>query len=81
MAYEIHMPHIGWERIRLIQWLKNDGDTVLRGDVVVTVGNDDRTRNIEVFESGTLKVHPSAPEPDMGLTTAPCWVTWSRTTK
>ncbi len=68
MAYEIHMPHIGWERIRLIKWLKNDGDTVLRGDVVVTVGNDDRTRNIEVFESGTLKVHPSAPEPDMGLT-------------
>ncbi|MBT5873801.1 MAG: 2-oxo acid dehydrogenase subunit E2 [Candidatus Latescibacteria bacterium] len=68
MAYEIYMPHIGWERIRLLKWLKQDGDQILRGDLVVMVGNDDRTRNIEVFETGTLKIHPAAPEPGMGLT-------------
>lgn len=65
MAIEIVMPRLGWtmEEGSLVEWLKQDGETVSPGDIVFTVETDKAINEIESFESGVLRIPPDSPAP------------------
>jgi pyruvate dehydrogenase E2 component (dihydrolipoamide acetyltransferase) len=65
MATEIVMPRLGWtmEEGVLVEWLKNDGDSVQVGDLIFTVESDKALNEVEAFESGILRIPPDAPPP------------------
>lgn len=63
MAYEVTMPRLGWTMEEGVfgEWLKQDGDEVKAGDLLFTVEGDKATQEVEVFESGILRLPQSAP--------------------
>jgi len=65
MAYQILMPRLGWnmEEGTLVEWLKQDGERVQTGDLVCVIEGDKATNEVESFESGVLRIPPSAPSP------------------
>ncbi len=65
MPYEIVMPRLGWnmEEGTLVEWLKQDGDTVRQGEMVCTIEGDKAAAEIESFESGILKIPNASPPP------------------
>ncbi len=58
MAIEIVMPKLGWtmEEGTLVEWLKQDGDTVQTGDIMFTVESDKALNEVESFESGIFRI-------------------------
>jgi pyruvate dehydrogenase E2 component (dihydrolipoamide acetyltransferase) len=65
MATEINMPRLGWtmEEGTLVQWLKNDGDTVQVGDLILVIEGDKATSEVEAFEEGILHIPATSPAP------------------
>lgn len=65
MPYEIVMPRLGWnmEEGTLVEWLKQDGETVNQGETVCTIEGDKAATDIESFESGILKIPDASPPP------------------
>ncbi len=63
MAYEVTMPRLGWTMEEGVfgEWLKQDGDEVKAGDLLFTVEGDKATQEVEVFESGILRLPQGAP--------------------
>ncbi len=63
MPYEIVMPRLGWnmEEGTLVEWLKQDGETVNQGETVCTIEGDKAAADIESFESGILKIPNASP--------------------
>ncbi len=57
MAYEIILPKLGQtvEESRLVEWLKAEGDTVDRGDVLFTVETDKAVLDVEATRKGYLR--------------------------
>lgn len=71
---EFRMPSLGadMEAGTLVEWLRNPGDAVQRGDVVAVVETQKGAIEIEVFETGTIErllVEPGAKVP-VGTTLA-----------
>lgn len=56
MAFEIKMPQLGltMEEGTVAQWLKQEGDTVKKGDVLLEITTDKLTSEIESEEDGVL---------------------------
>ena len=65
MAIEIVMPRLGWtmEEGVLVEWLKQDGDSVSVGDMIFTVESDKALNEVEAFEEGILRIPPNSPSP------------------
>lgn len=65
MPYEIVMPRLGWnmEEGTLVEWLKQDGESVNQGETVCTIEGDKAATDIETFESGILKIPDASPPP------------------
>ena len=65
MPHEIVMPRLGWstEEGVLIEWLKQDGDTVRSGDVVCVIESDKAQLEVEAFEAGVLRIPADSPAP------------------
>ena len=63
MPYEIVMPRLGWnmEEGTLVEWLKQDGESVNQGETVCTIEGDKAATDIETFESGILKIPDASP--------------------
>lgn len=57
MAYEIILPKLGQtvEEGRIVEWLKEEGDTVNRGDVLFTVETDKAVLDVESTRKGYLR--------------------------
>ena len=57
MAVNIVMPQAGQdlETGRVVQWLKQEGDTVARGEPVVTIETEKITLDIEAPAAGILR--------------------------
>jgi pyruvate dehydrogenase E2 component (dihydrolipoamide acetyltransferase) len=57
MATEFTMPMLGevMEEGRIVAWLKNEGDTVEQGEIVMEVETEKATFEIESPASGVLK--------------------------
>ncbi|MDE3155602.1 MAG: 2-oxo acid dehydrogenase subunit E2, partial [Acidobacteriota bacterium] len=53
---EFRMPSLGadMEAGTLVEWLKQPGDTLARGDIIAVVDTDKGAIEIEVFERGVL---------------------------
>ena len=62
---EITIPRLGWsmEEGTFSEWLKRDGDWVEKGDMLFVLESDKAAQEIESFESGVLKIGPTAPQP------------------
>jgi pyruvate dehydrogenase E2 component (dihydrolipoamide acetyltransferase) len=56
MATPIIMPKFGQmtEESAIVEWLKKEGDSVARGDILFTVETDKSVMEVECFEAGTL---------------------------
>ena len=56
MPTEVIMPALGMSQDtgHLVAWLKNEGDTVERGDILMEVETDKTTVEVEALASGTL---------------------------
>ncbi len=65
MSYEIVMPRLGWnmEEGTLVEWLKQDGETVSQGETVCTIEGDKAATDIESLESGIMKIPVGSPQP------------------
>ena len=65
MPIEIVMPRLGWtmEEGTLVEWLKQNGDTIESGEIIFTVESDKAINEIESFDSGTLFIPPDTPQP------------------
>ena len=56
MAFEIKMPQLGltMEEGTVAKWLKQEGDTVKKGDVILEITTDKLTSEIESEGDGVL---------------------------
>jgi pyruvate dehydrogenase E2 component (dihydrolipoamide acetyltransferase) len=56
MATPIIMPKFGQmtEESAIVEWLKKEGDTIAKGDILFTVETDKSVMEVESFEAGTL---------------------------
>ncbi len=56
MKIAIEMPNLGHdiESGKIINWVKQAGDDVKRGDVIAEVETEKVTLEVEAFDSGTL---------------------------
>jgi pyruvate dehydrogenase E2 component (dihydrolipoamide acetyltransferase) len=63
MTTEVVMPRLGWtmEVGRVVEWLKNDGDTIEEGDLILAIESDKAVNEVEAMESGILRI-PSDPQ-------------------
>ncbi len=54
---EVVMPRLSdtMEEGELSKWLKNEGDTVAKGDILAEIETDKATMDLEAFESGVLE--------------------------
>jgi pyruvate dehydrogenase E2 component (dihydrolipoamide acetyltransferase) len=62
MAYEVILPKLGQtvEESRIVEWIKQEGDAVDRGDVLFTVETDKAVLDVEASRKGYLRkiLHP-----------------------
>lgn len=63
MASEVVMPRLGWtmEVGRVVEWLKQDGETVEAGEFLFLVETEKAVTEVETLESGVLRIPPDAP--------------------
>jgi pyruvate dehydrogenase E2 component (dihydrolipoamide acetyltransferase) len=56
MATEVLMPQVGQdiETATIIEWHKQENDTVNKGDIIATVESDKATFDVEAYDSGVL---------------------------
>lgn len=57
MAYEVILPKLGQtvEESSIVEWVKEEGDEVARGDVLFTVETDKATLDVEATRKGYLR--------------------------
>src|SRR5687768_16684760 len=57
------MPRLGWtmEVGRVVEWLKQDGEPVEAGDLILAIESDKAVSEIEALDSGILRI-PSDPQ-------------------
>lgn len=62
MAIEIVMPKLGWtmEEGTLVEWMKQDGETIHAGDIMFTVESDKALQEVESFEDGVFRIPPNS---------------------
>lgn len=67
MATEIKMPDLGTtvDEIKLVKWLKQEGDDVKRGDFLCEVETDKATTELESVAKGVLLKHVVAEGTDI----------------
>src|SRR5262245_49857668 len=65
MPVEIVMPRLGWDMKvgSVAEWLKHDGDEVKSGEAVCLISGDKATTELEVEDSGVLRIPGDSPEP------------------
>jgi pyruvate dehydrogenase E2 component (dihydrolipoamide acetyltransferase) len=65
MPVEIVMPRLGWDMKvgSVAEWLKHDGDEVQSGEAVCLISGDKATTELEVEDSGVLRIPGDSPEP------------------
>ena len=65
MAVEIVMPRLGWtmEEGTLVEWLKQPGEAVQAGEILLTVETDKAVNEVESFDAGRLHIPEDAPGP------------------
>jgi pyruvate dehydrogenase E2 component (dihydrolipoamide acetyltransferase) len=58
MAHEVVMPQLGlsMDSGQIIQWLKQDGDAIRPGDLLLEVESDKSVVEVEAVEQGTLRI-------------------------
>lgn len=63
MATEVVMPRLGWtmEVGRVVEWLKNDGDSVEPGDLILAIESDKAINEVEAMDAGILRI-PADPQ-------------------
>lgn len=63
MANEVVMPRLGWtmEVGRVVEWLKQDGETVEAGEFLFLVETEKAVTEVEALDSGVLRIPPDAP--------------------
>ena len=63
MAYEVVMPRLGWnmETGRLVEWLKQDGERVEAGELLLAIEADKAIQEVEALESGILYIPAESP--------------------
>lgn len=63
MASEVVMPRLGWtmEVGRVVEWLKQDGEAVEAGDLILAIESDKAVSEIEALDSGILRI-PADPQ-------------------
>ena len=63
MASEVVMPRLGWtmEVGRVVEWLKQDGETVEAGEFLFLVETEKAVTEVEALDSGILRIPPDAP--------------------
>jgi pyruvate dehydrogenase E2 component (dihydrolipoamide acetyltransferase) len=63
MAIPVVMPRLGWnmEVGTVVEWLKQDGDPVHAGDMLLLVESDKATTEVESLDSGILRFPADAP--------------------
>lgn len=69
MAFEITLPRLGWdmEEGSLAAWLKQDGEFVTAGEMLLSVEGDKAIQEIEALDSGYLHILPGGPQPGQKL--------------
>jgi pyruvate dehydrogenase E2 component (dihydrolipoamide acetyltransferase) len=70
----VRMPALGQttDELRIIEWLKNEGDTVEQGEPLFSVETDKATLEVEAFSSGILRkiIHPADDVVEVGTLVA-----------
>ena len=63
MTYEVVMPRLGWtmEAGTVVEWLKQDGEPVLAGDVIFSVEADKGLTEVEALDDGILHIPENSP--------------------
>lgn len=63
MPIDVVMPRLGWtmEEGQVVEWFKQDGEAVEKGDILFAVEADKGVSDIEALESGILHILPDAP--------------------
>ena len=66
MATKLVMPRLGWtmEEGIFVEWNKQDGDRVEKGDILFSIEGDKAIQEVEAFDSGILRIVPNGPQPD-----------------
>lgn len=64
MAYTVVMPRLGqtMESGEIVEWMKKEGDTVRKGEVLLTIQSDKATLEVEADYSGVLAKILATPE-------------------
>jgi pyruvate dehydrogenase E2 component (dihydrolipoamide acetyltransferase) len=59
MAEVVSMPKLGFDMAegRLVRWVKSEGETVRKGEVLVEIETDKATVEVEAVVSGTVRKH------------------------
>ena len=57
MAYTVTMPQMGYDMVdgTINQWLRQEGDTVTRGDIIASIATDKTDVDIEAYASGVIR--------------------------
>jgi pyruvate dehydrogenase E2 component (dihydrolipoamide acetyltransferase) len=66
LASEVVMPRLGWtmEVGRIVEWLKQDGEPVEAGDLILAIESDKAVSEIEALDTGILRIPP---DPQIGV--------------
>lgn len=64
MAFEITIPRLGWsmEEGTFSGWLKQDGDTIRRGDPLFELEGEKAIQEIEAVDEGILRIPANGPQ-------------------
>lgn len=64
MAFEITIPRLGWsmEEGTFSGWLKQDGDTIRRGDSLFELEGERATQEIEAVDAVILRIPANSPQ-------------------
>jgi pyruvate dehydrogenase E2 component (dihydrolipoamide acetyltransferase) len=65
MPHAITVPRLGWsmEEGTFGEWLKQDGDSVERGEPLFVLEGEKSAQDVESLESGILRIPPAGPQP------------------
>lgn len=65
MAIPVIVPRLGWsmEEGTLLEWLKQDGDTVRSGDALFVLESEKAAEQIEAIDAGILRIPADGPKP------------------
>lgn len=76
MAYAVRMPPLGQttDELRIVEWLRAEGDEVARGDLLLAVETDKATLEVEAASVGTLLKIVHGPGDTVGVGSVVGWI-------